>query len=222
VKMNKKATLHHGALLGLALLLSAGSASAQLFKWVDANGKIHFSDTPPPATAKPAPLKNGSSVGNASSDMPYALSNAMRNYPVTLYTTGSCAGCDAGRAYLRGRGIPFSEKTVSNAGDLAKLNAAGGDGNLPLLVVGSAKASGYQQAAWESMLNVAQYPAKKILPSTYQYPAPVAAAPAPAAAPPKAAETDGEAQRRAAAEEEEKEARKKAFAPQTAPPGFRF
>lgn len=218
--MNNITTLHRGALLGLALLLCAGSASAQLFKWVDANGKIHFSDTPPPASAKPAPLKSGSAVGNVSSDMPYALTSAMRNYPVTLYTTGSCSACDAGRAYLRGRGIPFAEKTVSTADDLAKMSAAGGDGNLPLLVVGSAKASGYQQTAWEAMLNVAQYPAKKVLPSTYQYPAAVAAAPVPAAVP-KAAAPDNDAARQAAAAAEE-EARKKAFAPQTAPPGFRF
>ena len=216
--MNIKTTLRSGAFLGLALLLCAGAASAQVYKWVDAAGKTHFSDTPPPDTAKPAALKPGSAVGSISSEMPYALSNAMRNHPVTLYTTKSCGGCDSGRAYLRGRGIPFSEKTVSNAADAAKLRAAGGDGNLPFLIVGSAKLTGYQQGSWDSMLTAAQYPAKKILPSTYQYPAAIAAAPAA----PKAAEQDRTAERQSAADQEEQEARKKAFAPQTAPPGFRF
>lgn len=220
MKLDFASKRRRGAFLGLALLLSAGAATAQMYKWVDANGKTHFTDTPPPATAKPAAIKSGTTVGAVSSDMPYALATAMRNFPVTLYTASSCAGCDAGRSYLRGRGIPYTEKTVSTAADDENLRAAGGDGNVPLLVVGSAKSTGFQQAAWESMLNVALYPAKKVLPSTYQYPAPVAAAPGAAGA--KPADQDPEAARRAAAASEEDEARRKALAPQTAPPGFRF
>lgn len=209
-------TLRRGAFLGLALLLCAGTASAQLYKWVDAAGKTHFSDTPPPETAKVAKVTG--TVGSVSGDLPYALTNAMRKYPVTLYTTRSCGGCDAGRAYLRARGIPFAEKTVANAADEERLRAAGGDGNLPLLLVGSAKTTGYQQNTWESMLNSAQYPATKILPSTYQYPAAVAAAPVA----PKATAPERDTAREDAAAAEEAAARAKALAPQTAPPGFRF
>ena len=216
--MKIASTWRRSAVAGLALMLCAGAASAQMYKWIDANGKTHFTDTPPPANAKSVPSKlTGAGVGTATSDMPYALATAMRNFPVTLYTTNGCAGCDAGRAYLKGRGIPFTEKTVSNEGDEERLKAAGGDGKLPLFVVGSTKLTGYQQGAWDSMLNVALYPAKKVLPSTYKYPAAVAAAPAA----PKA-EPTREVARQNEQEQEEAEARKKAFAPQTAPPGFRF
>ncbi len=38
------------ALVALCLLL-APLASAQLYKWVDKDGKVHYSDQPPPATA---------------------------------------------------------------------------------------------------------------------------------------------------------------------------
>jgi glutaredoxin len=212
-------TLRRGAFLGLALLLCAGTASAQqMYKWTDAAGKVHFTDTPPPPTAKAAPLKGATSLGGgASGEMPYVLATAMRNFPVTLYTTTPCGGCDAGRAYLRTRGIPFSEKTVATAADSDKLKAAGGNGNLPFLVVGSAKVTGYQQDGWESMLNVALYPAKKMLPASYQYPSAVAADPTETKIDAKV-----EASRQAAAAEEEQQARKKAFAPQTAPPGFHF
>ena len=34
--------------LGLALLLGATGASAQMYKWTDAKGGVHFSDQPPP------------------------------------------------------------------------------------------------------------------------------------------------------------------------------
>ncbi len=47
-------------LLPLCLALAAGAACAQAYKWRDADGKVHFSDTPPPGgkadklTIKPA------------------------------------------------------------------------------------------------------------------------------------------------------------------------
>jgi hypothetical protein len=44
------------------LLLSGAVCAAPLFKWVDANGQVHYSDTLPPAGAttksKPAPIKD--------------------------------------------------------------------------------------------------------------------------------------------------------------------
>ncbi len=40
------------ALLGLTLLLSGGAASAaQMYRWTDTNGRVHFSDRRPPAHA---------------------------------------------------------------------------------------------------------------------------------------------------------------------------
>ena len=38
--------------LTLALCLLAVPAAAELYKWTDENGKVHYSDQPPPANAK--------------------------------------------------------------------------------------------------------------------------------------------------------------------------
>ncbi len=35
------------SVLAVALLLSAGAAHAQMYRWVDGNGRVHYSDTPP-------------------------------------------------------------------------------------------------------------------------------------------------------------------------------
>lgn len=40
------------SLTALALCLAALPATAQMYKWVDAQGKAHYSDQPPPAAAK--------------------------------------------------------------------------------------------------------------------------------------------------------------------------
>lgn len=39
--------MHAGRLLYLGILLLAGPAHAELYKWVDGQGKVHYSDQPP-------------------------------------------------------------------------------------------------------------------------------------------------------------------------------
>lgn len=213
----KTSNMRRGAFLGLALLLCAGAASAQMYKWVDANGRTHFTDTPPPATAKKAEIKATGSAGG-SSELPFALAKAAREHPVTLYTTTSCGGCDSGRALLRSKGIPFTEKTVSSSADEEKLKEAGGGASLPFLMVGRASQTGFNAPQWEAMLTAASYPAKKVLPDSYQYPAAVAAAPKP-----QKAEPDRDAVRMAASEAEQaRRKRAEAAKTPTAPPGFQF
>ena len=213
--------------LGLALLLCAGGAAAQVYKWVDANGKTHFTDKPPPASAKTSQIKSSNSAGGGGVQLPYALATAVRNFPVTLYTTSPCAGCDQGRVLLKARGVPFSEKTVSTGEDEQKLKEITGSVNLPVLFVGNAKTNGYQAGAWNTALNIALYPETNILPPAYRYPVAVSVAPKPV----RVDAADQESVRLAAAQDADKRrkeaaaaaaaAKAKAKAP-TAPPGFQF
>jgi glutaredoxin len=177
--------------VGLLLLACAGTAGAQMYKWKDARGVTHFSDTPPPASAAAAPrveLKYYGDTGSSAA-LPYELAEATKNHPVTLYTTARCEGCSQGRAMLVERGIPYTEKTVGNAADQAALKQAGGSTQLPLLLVGAQKFTGYDRGAWDEALNAAAYPSQRQLPSDYRLPPPTPAAPRPerAAAPAKAA-----------------------------------
>ncbi|ATQ75499.1 hypothetical protein CR152_13945 [Massilia violaceinigra] len=195
----------------MALLLCAGGASAQqMYKWVDASGKVTFSDQPPPANTKPVEIKAG--VGGAASvPLPYALAQAVRSQPVVLYTRSKCDFCDQARTFLKERGIPFAEKTVQTQSDEAKLKEAGSDGRLPFIKIGRAKSTGFEAGAWNTMLTEASYPEKKILPATYQYPKPTSAAP-PEPVVPKVDEKAKAAQDAERAPPQEK----------TSPPGFVF
>ncbi len=161
----------------LALLAMSSAASAQMFKWVDERGVTHFSDQPPPANAKSAgAVKPGASAGGTG--LPYELAQAVRAHPVVLYTTSPCGACDQGRSLLNARGIPFSEKTVTTDADQAQMTAAGGNGQLPLLLVGRRKIVGFETDAWQGALNDASYPASRMLPSNYKAALAEAAAPA--------------------------------------------
>jgi len=69
--------------IGLALLLGAGSAIAQMYRWVDANGKVHYSNTPPPG-AKTSVIKGPPAGGAAPADpAPAAGSKDAKKGPLT-------------------------------------------------------------------------------------------------------------------------------------------
>lgn len=172
--------------LGLCLLAFAGLASAQVYKWKDAQGTVHYSDTPPPR-GQAQVLKTDAQPSPASGQaaLPYELARAVRAAPVVLYTTARCDGCDQGRALLRARGIPFSERTVNSGEDQQQLERAnGGKSELPLLLVGSRRIAGFQAAAWQEALSSAAYPSRKMLPPGYQFAPPAPAAGSPPASPP--------------------------------------
>ena len=206
--MKLSSTLKRSASLGLALLLCVAGASAQMFKWTDAKGVVHFSDQPPAGNDVKVESKSFAGGGSGVA-LPYELAEAVRNSPVTLYTTADCNACDQGRALLKQRGIPFSEKTVASNEDQLKLKEAGSPGQLPLLVVGGAKRIGFESGAWNEALTSAAYPPERILPANYQYPAAASAAPA------------RPLERNVVREQAEQAPRPAVPAPDT-PPGFRF
>lgn len=169
-------------LLTLACALAASAAHAQ-YKWIDADGRVNYSDQPPPATAKKViPLKGAAAEGSVEVTLPFAVQQAARNFPVVLYTDDKCEPCSKGREHLRLRGIPYAEKTVTTAADLEELKKAGGSDRLPFLRVGRYTSTGYAGPEWDGLLDAAGYPRTNSLPRTYQPPTaqPAAGAPAPA------------------------------------------
>ncbi len=205
--------MHHRSSLLLLSLLFSATAHAQLYKSVGPDGKITYSDTPPPAKATKVEQKTVSTT--AATPFPYELAEAARKHPVTLYTTPNCPACDDGRNTLNIRGIPFAEKTVQTNEDIARLKQAGGSQELPFLTIGANKESGYEHDRWNHALSAAGYPSNSHLPRNYRNPAPQPAAPQPAPVAAKAA-ADAPAGKEAATPDSPP------AAAGNAPPGFRF
>lgn len=183
------------ALLVLATGLFSSAVSAQqVFRIVGPDGKVTFSDKPPPAAVN-AKVTAGSSEGGraaASAALPFELRKVASQYPVTLYSGDNCGPCGSARALLSNRGIPFSEKTVKTNDDAQALQRLSGDSALPFLTIGSQQLKGFSDAEWTQFLDAAGYPKNSVLPASYRQAAatplvtvttPPAAAPAAQAAP---------------------------------------
>jgi glutaredoxin len=159
-----------------ALFFVAASAQAQMYKWVAPDGTVSYSDVPPPPTASKVERKSFSS-GPSLSGLPYELAEVVKGNPVTLYTMANCAGCDSGRKLLKDRGVPFSEKTVASNEDIERVRQLSGNTQLPVLVVGRSKQTGFESGQWANALTAAGYPTSSHLPAGYDNPAPEPAAP---------------------------------------------
>jgi glutaredoxin len=159
-----------------------------MYRWTDQSGRTHFTDTPPPASARSVQKRRGNAAaqddeGNRAE--PYALQMARKNSPVKLYSAPGCgAACDEARNLLNSRGVPFTEVSVANQTHIQELKQLIGSAAVPALVVGSNIQRGFEPGAYHGALDSAGYPRAGILPPRQQ------AAPQ---QPPPEAEAQGEA-----------------------------
>jgi hypothetical protein len=147
-------------LLGIVLLAVAGASwGADLYRWVDGQGKVHYTDRPPPASARQVQQKR--LVGNVieSDKLPYAVRMAAEKHPVVLFVTNCGAPCDQARSYLKGRGIPFTTTNPETPAGAAAMKKLIGGLEVPVLQVGDAPPlKGYQASSWAAALDAAGYP----------------------------------------------------------------
>lgn len=154
-------------LVVLPLLLAGTASAAEMFRWVDADGKVHYTDAPPPPTAKNVQQKKlGDKAGSV--QLPYTLQQATKNFPVTLYNSECGDPCVKARALLAKRGIPFTEKnpekTPADAEAVKKLT--GGAAVVPVLIVGTDILKGFEEGNWNGALDQAGYPRESLLPKS--------------------------------------------------------
>lgn len=147
------------ACAALAALLCTGPVQAQTYRWLDADGGVHYSNMPPPREARQVERKQLQGNVVQGDALPYATRLAAQNFPVTLYTSQDCgAPCDDGRKLLETRGVPFKEIRVTDETSRATLKAVSGGDSVPFLVVGRDTRQGYEPGSWQAALDTAGYP----------------------------------------------------------------
>lgn len=156
-------------LAALAALLGALPAQAQ-YKVVGPDGRVTYTDTPPPSSSGSKVTRLGDRVSVIPQvTLPLELRQAASRYPVTLYTMKTCEPCDAARQFLRTRGVPYAERVVLTAEDGDALQRLTGGRDAPTLTIGTQVLRGLNADTWGSYLDSAGYPRESRLPANYQH-----------------------------------------------------
>lgn len=145
-----------------ATLLTVSWAKAEVFKWIDAQGNIHYSDKKPenqqsdeiiikPHTPDLSQLNNsGNQIKTVAdgSDKPYR-----KKQKVTMYSASWCGYCKKARAYFNKNNILYTEYDIEkNTNAKRRYDQLGGTG-VPLLVAKRSQMQGFSKPRFERWYN---------------------------------------------------------------------
>ena len=132
-----------------SLLLVSFSAYAQVYKWTDENGKVHYTDRPP---SNRSPEKVSASV-NTYERVSYADSAFYSGEKVVMYSTSRCGYCKKARNYFTQQGIPFTEydidKSLSARQRYDELGARG----VPVILYAGKRMNGFSEEGFKKFYN---------------------------------------------------------------------
>ena len=140
-------------------LITAGSVHAEIYKWVDESGRMHFSDQPPLVDkAETIELPEISTYSQAKiSDKEVDLEMAENSSApgnskqVVMYTATWCGICKNAKRYFRKHKISFQEYDIENSKkgrrDFKKLKARG----VPVILVGKKRLNGFDPKKFEAL-----------------------------------------------------------------------
>ncbi|MEP7327613.1 MAG: glutaredoxin family protein [Betaproteobacteria bacterium] len=152
---------------GIAAIAVAGHVFAQgtpVYRYTDTDGKVVYSDRPPPANAKGVQTKRLGGNYIETSEPSVAAQQASEKFPVTLFTFPCGEVCQNAESLLNKRGVPFSIVNVqTDEQGRARLKALTNDDQAPVLAVGDQLiVKGYNETRWQATLDQAGYPKTQV------------------------------------------------------------
>ena len=180
-------------LVGVAAAVVAAGAAGQgqqVYRYVDKDGKVVYSDRSPPTDSKEVQAKRLSPNFIENNNVPIATTQAAERFPVTLYTFACGAVCQNAENLLNRRGVPFTSVNVEDVKGAEQLKKLTGEQQAPVLQLGDKLiAKGFNESRWQAMLDEAGYP--KTAPRRVVAKGAPEPPPPPATAPPEAVPVPG-------------------------------
>ena len=136
-------------LLLCSLLVSTVAVHAEIYAWVDTQGKKHFGDKPPAdqAVEKLDVQVNVISNENRASG---SLSKPVKS-SVIMYGAAWCGVCKKAKQYFKKNNIPYKEydidKSTKGRRDYKKMNGSG----VPIILVGNQRMDGFTPGRFQAL-----------------------------------------------------------------------
>ena len=139
---------------GIAFALSA---AAQVYKWTDPSGKVHYGDSPP-ADTRTEQIK----IDIRSHEGPVEVTDwaailRKRSYTppgaqsITMYSTSWCVHCKRAKNYFKENAINYKEVDIEASDANKKEFKEFGGGGVPLILVGDKAMRGFNEQRFESL-----------------------------------------------------------------------
>lgn len=131
-------------------VMMATPASAEIYKWTDENGLVHYSDSKPEhqeVTEIEVPVSTYEGVSYGSVNHDRAAVDAGKK--VVIFSATWCGSCKKAKQYFRRKGIPFTEYDIERTNKAKRLYKNLGATGVPVILVGNKRMNGFTEAGFE-------------------------------------------------------------------------
>lgn len=136
------------------MLLASFCVHAEIYKWTDKNGAVHFSDSNPgkiPAETVKVRINTYTHVTIQTLPESASSSRSSGTGRVVLYGTTWCGYCKKARQYFDARHISYADLDIEkDAGARAQYDSFGGNG-VPVIFVGNRRMNGFDAASFDQL-----------------------------------------------------------------------
>lgn len=137
------------SVLILALISLNTVSSAQVYRYVDENGRVIYSSSKPAGIEKANRVRIRHNFVSSSETFDETISKE-----VIIYTTSWCSVCKRAKDYLEGQGIDYSEFDVETDAkgkrDYAQMRGRG----VPIILVDGQRMNGFDEERFQRLYNL--------------------------------------------------------------------
>lgn len=144
-------------LLWLLLTLLSFDVLAEIYKWVDKDGTVHFEDRKPQAARyeefKVRSISGVQTYRASPRTIKQIAPKSVSKKNVILYGTTWCGYCTKARRYFQANNIPFEDHDIeSSSSAKSEYDALNGKG-VPLILVGDNLMNGFSESHFSQLYN---------------------------------------------------------------------
>jgi glutaredoxin len=139
-----------------ALSVCIPVSAQQIHRWVDADGRVQYTDQPP-AGVKSSPVRSRISSYSGTPVVSGTASAGATRPEIKMYSTDWCGYCRKARDFFARQGIRYTELDVDKSpaarAEYQRMGARG----VPVILVGTQRMNGYSEERLAAMLKAAGY-----------------------------------------------------------------
>lgn len=133
-------------ILLLCMLPLAGFA--EIYKWTDANGNVHFGDSPKAENRAEPVVVEVNSYEHVAIE-PVEFYQGAGSKRVTMYATSWCGYCRKARTYFQKNGIAYVEYDIEKDERARRMYDLLGGKGVPVILVGKKRMNGFSEGGFE-------------------------------------------------------------------------
>jgi glutaredoxin len=147
--------MRHAALAFVIGFICLPISHADVYKWTDNHGRVHFGDKPfENASLETIDIKINSYQAVTIEPLTETQANnedRTIDKKVVMYSTSWCGYCKKARRYFKANNIPYREFDIEDSPKAKKRFKSLGGNGVPLILVGKNKISGFNEKSFQQV-----------------------------------------------------------------------